>query len=593
MKHNKILLNIAFVGFGLLGGWLLFGNASSTPSVHDHQETEQATQLWTCSMHPQIMQPEAGDCPICGMDLIPAESGAEGLAADQFKLTANAMALADVQTSVVGDMERDEPQMKLSGKITQNEASNSVQVGHIAGRIERLNVSITGEKVQKGQLLATIYSPELYAAQQELITASALQESQPALYNAVRNKLTLWKLSEKQLNQIETTGKIVENFPVYATVSGTVSEKLVEQGEYIKQGQPLLKIANLSSVWANFDLYEHQLGLVEKGQEIAITTNAYPSEKFNVKVDFIDPVLNTATRTVRVRAVLNNAANLFKPGMFVTGILTKTSAKSDRLLTIPASAVLWTGERSVVYVKTKPTESIFEMREIHLGNRQGEYYEVRAGLENGEEIVTSGTFTVDAAAQLNGKKSMMNSSGKPSMTGHEGHTSMREEMSNSNSTSLREGIKYVGSTLFNKQFETVIAAYMDLKNTLVKDNAKAAKSSSEVLLKSIKKVALNELPNSAGRDLWKLLDSKLSTSVKALSKEEDLAGQRVHFHHVSTHLTELLKSFKVEKTVYHLYCPMADNNNGGYWLSMESTVENPYFGSSMLNCGSVHETFAL
>src|SRR5690606_5920179 len=132
---------------------------------------------------------------------------------------------------------------------------------YFAGRIERLNVSFTGEEVHKGQLLATIYSPELYAAQQELITAASLKQSQPALYKAVRNKLKLWKISENQINQIETSAKVLENFPVYATVSGTVTEKLAEQGDYIKQGQPLLKIANLNTVWANFDVYEHQIDL--------------------------------------------------------------------------------------------------------------------------------------------------------------------------------------------------------------------------------------------------------------------------------------------------------------------------------------------
>ena len=177
------------------------------------------------------------------------------------------------------------------------------------GELERLNVSFTGEVVRKGQLLATIYSPELYAAQQELITASSLKESQPELYKAVRNKLKLWKLSESQINQIETSGKVKENIPVYATVSGTVSEKLVEQGDYVKQGQPLLKIANLNTVWANFDVYENQIDLFKKGQAISITTNTNSNKEFKAKVDFIDPVLDTKTRTVKLRAVLNNSKN--------------------------------------------------------------------------------------------------------------------------------------------------------------------------------------------------------------------------------------------------------------------------------------------
>ena len=375
-------------------------------------------------MHPQIMQSEPGDCPICGMDLIPAESGADGLLADQFKLTENAMALANVQTSVVGSGKVDKNAIKLSGKIVENEESNAVQVSYFSGRIERLYVSFTGEEIRKGQLLATIYSPELYAAQQELITAASLKESQPALYKAVRNKLKLWKLSESQINQIETSGKILENFPVYATVTGIVSEKLVEQGDYIKQGQPLLKIAKLNTVWANFDVYENQIDLFKKGQEMSITTNAYAGKAFKGKVSFIDPVLDTRTRTVKLRVVLNNNDDALKPGMFVEGKIDGISSTKEQVLSIPSTAILWTGERSVVYVKTDPDEPVFEMREIELGSTIGGNQEVLSGLENGEEIVTNGTFTIDAAAQLQGKKSMMNKKGGKTTTGHEGHDGM-------------------------------------------------------------------------------------------------------------------------------------------------------------------------
>ena len=253
---------------------MLFDVTKPQEKEHDHTEQEARNQKWTCSMHPQIVQPEAGNCPICGMDLIPAEVGAEGLAVDQFKLTKNAIALANIQTSIVGNGTSTNNTVKLSGKIVENEEANVVQVSYFSGRIEQLNISSTGEKIEKGQLLARIYSPELYAAQQELITAASLKESQAKLYQAVRNKLKLWKLSESQINQIEKTGKVKENFPVYATVSGTVTEKLAEQGDYLEQGQPLLKIANLSSVWANFDVYENQINLFKKGQEVLVIANA-------------------------------------------------------------------------------------------------------------------------------------------------------------------------------------------------------------------------------------------------------------------------------------------------------------------------------
>nr|WP_236979846.1 efflux RND transporter periplasmic adaptor subunit [Membranihabitans maritimus] len=241
MNKNIIYISVALI-VGLLVGFLLFGGGSADKATinvkdtHDHSEEIASNQMWTCSMHPQIMQPEPGDCPICGMDLIPAESGADGLNANEIKMTDNAMALANIQTSLVGKGQMGNNSLKLSGKIKANEESNAVQVTYFGGRIEKLYVNSTGERVGAGQRLATIYSPELVAAQQELLTASSLKESQPDLYKAVRNKLKLWKLSEKQINAIETAGKVQENFPVFATVSGTVTMKMVEEGDYLKQG---------------------------------------------------------------------------------------------------------------------------------------------------------------------------------------------------------------------------------------------------------------------------------------------------------------------------------------------------------------------
>lgn len=421
---KKYIIYIGILGAGFFLGWLLFSSSSTNEIKHDHDRVTETDQMWTCSMHPQIMQPEPGECPICGMDLIPASGVSEGLLADQFRLTENAMALANIQTSIVGNGNAMDNTIKLSGKIVENEEANAVQVSYFSGRIERLNVNFTGEEVRKGQLLATIYSPELYAAQQELITAASLKESQPALYKAVRNKLKLWKLSDNQINQIEETGKVKENFPVYATVSGTVTEKLVEQGDYIKQGQPLLKIANLNTVWAYFDVYENQIDQFKKGQEISITTNAYGNTSFKGKVDFIDPVLDNSTRTLNLRVVLHNKNGVLKPGMFVQGKIKGVTPSIGQSMIIPSSAVLWTGERSVVYLKKNATQPVFEMREISLGKQIGDNQEVLEGLDNGDEIVTHGAFTVDAAAQLQGKKSMMNKEGGKVKTGHGEHLGM-------------------------------------------------------------------------------------------------------------------------------------------------------------------------
>ncbi|WP_418636850.1 efflux RND transporter periplasmic adaptor subunit [Winogradskyella sp.] len=589
MKNNKIVIYVGLLIAGVLLGWLLFGGSSKEETEHNHDKVASINQMWTCSMHPQIMQPESGDCPICGMDLIPAESSADGLLADQFKLTENAMALANIQTTIVGKGNVDGNTIKLSGKIAQNEEANAVQVSYFSGRIERLNVSFTGEKVRKGQLLATIYSPELYAAQQELITASSLKESQPALYKAVRNKLKLWKLSENQINQIEETQKVKENFPVYATVSGTVTEKLVEQGDYIKQGQPLLKIANLNTVWANFDVYENQIDVFKKGQEVLVTTNAYANKEFKGKVDFIDPILDNKTRTVTLRVVLNNENDVFKPGMFVTATINAAKNEKTEVLTIPTSAVLWTGERSVAYIKTNSNQPVFEMREIKLGNQIGNKYEVLEGVFVGNEIVTNGTFTVDAAAQLQGKKSMMNKDGGKVMTGHEGHLGMDHNVSKKESDHTNMNERLTVSEKFQEQLKVVYNEYINLKDALVKEDSKSTSISATSLLNNLSKVDMKLLADNMAHNRWMSLEKEIKSSATSISKTSDIKAQRDHFKYLSSHFINVVQVFGVNEKVYVEFCPMGDNNKGAYWLSKEEKVINPYFGSAMLTCGEVKQ----
>ena len=280
MKRSIIYIGIAAI-VGLGAGYLLFGNSGTdTMQMTEHDHSSEAGQMWTCSMHPQIMQPEAGDCPICGMDLIPAEAGTDGLSPEQFKMTSNAMALANIRTTVVGNAEGNSDNViALSGKIAVNEEAMAVQASYFDGRIERLNANYEGQEIRKGQLLATIYSPELVAAQQELLTAASLKETQPELYSAVRNKLKLWKLSDDQINSIEGSGKIKEYFPVYATVSGTVSEVMSAEGDYLKKGQPIAKVSNLNTVWAEFDAYESQFAQLIKGNSLLTIQPSTPTER--------------------------------------------------------------------------------------------------------------------------------------------------------------------------------------------------------------------------------------------------------------------------------------------------------------------------
>jgi Cu(I)/Ag(I) efflux system membrane fusion protein len=584
MKKYRFYLGTLLVGLFL--GWLLFGNLSSTNTVHEHIDIADKNERWTCSMHPQILREAPGDCPICGMDLISAETGADGLLADQFKLTANAMALANIQSSIVGSGKAEDNVIQLSGKIAENEATNVVQVSYFSGRIETLAIGFIGEEVFKGQLLATMYSPELYAAQQELITALSLKDTQPALYKAVRTKLKLWKLSESQINKIEMSGEIQENFPVYATVSGTVSEKLAAEGAAIKKGQPLFKIANLESVWASFDVYENQINRFKKGQEITITTNAAPNNLYKSKVAFIDPVLNTDTRTVTLRAVLPNKEGMFKPGMFVEGQIKVKNSGISEVITIPSSAILWTGKRSIVYLKPTLNVPVFEMLEITLGTKNGATYEVLSGLKNGDEIVTNGTFTVDAAAQLQGKKSMMNKKGGAAMTGHEGHEAMNGSV---NKVAKNNSVRLDVSKEFQQQLNEVLNEYIALKDAFVKEESSNIISQSEKIGGLLSKVDMKFLENKEAQTFWMSLEKQLRVAVSSILKTTVIKEQRNHFKQVSASLIEALQVFGVNEKVFITFCPMADSDKGAYWLSKDEKVINPYFGNAMLTCGEVKQ----
>ncbi|MGV6827930.1 MAG: efflux RND transporter periplasmic adaptor subunit [Flavobacteriales bacterium] len=411
MKTKQILIAAVILFLGIIIGKFTF---SSSEIKADKHTLETGEEHWTCSMHPQIDMPQPGQCPICGMDLIPkAKNSDDGIAVNSFKMSKNAMALANIETTTVGGYDSNSDKnggfLLLSGKIATNDHTSAVQTAHFGGRIEKLYFKSKGEYVKKGALLASIYSPDLVTAQNELIETMEVKELQPELYNAVRNKLKHWKISEKQIQQIEQTKKVITNFNVYANVSGYIDFILVDEGNHVKEGTPLFKVSNLFSVWAVFDVYEQDIKKMKKGQNITIKINAYPNEEIPAKIDFIDPNLNSSTRTIAVRATLNNSNGKLKPGMFIsTQVRSQNVKHNSEIVSIPKTAVLWTGKRSVVYVKTSKTEPIFELREVNLGSLTSDYYQIISGLKNGEEIVINGAFTVDAAAQLQGKKSMMN-----------------------------------------------------------------------------------------------------------------------------------------------------------------------------------------
>jgi Cu(I)/Ag(I) efflux system membrane fusion protein len=411
MKIGHIIFTVILAaGAGVLFGRLLFGGHAR----HNHaaeQVSGSETRIWTCSMHPQIRQEQPGKCPLCAMDLIPvttAETGSETIAGNAVGMSEEAVALANIQTTIV---RRAKPvkEIRMYGIIKSDERRLRSLSSHVGGRIETLSVNFVGETVRKGQAIAEIYSPDLLNARQELLEALKLKTEQPALLNAAREKLRHWKLSDRQIAEIEQTGKASPVTKIYAGASGTVIAKKVEQGDYVGQGDALFDLADLSSVWAIFDAYEQDLPYLKTGDRVEYTLQTLPGKTFSGRISFIDPILDKTARTAKIRVETANPRLELKPEMYAAAVVKSALQDNENEIIIPKTAILWTGRRSIVYVKQPDAHSpVFKLREIELGTALGDAYVVLSGLEEGEEIVERGAFTIDAVAQLEGKPSMMN-----------------------------------------------------------------------------------------------------------------------------------------------------------------------------------------
>ena len=589
--RTLILVIVATLAGGLLLGWAFFGGSSETD--HSHTEVINGETVWTCSMHPQIRQNEAGACPICGMDLIPLEDdNGEGIDPMAISMSPTAMQLANVVTAIVGS-ESAMKTIRLNGKVQEDERLIFSQTTHFPGRIEKLTVNFTGEYVTKGSTIANLYSPQLVTAQEELFEAYKIRESQPNLYRAAREKLKNWKLTETQIDQIISSGKTQDQFPVLADQSGYVTSKKVNLGDYVNRGQILYEIANLSSVWVQFDVYESDLSWINKGDSIQFTISSLPGQTFKGKIDYLDPVINPKTRVTKARVVVKNNDQMLKPEMFASGEVKAQLGKTSDQLTVPKSAVMWTGKRSVVYVKLSSDQGLhFKMREVTLGPSLGDAYIIEKGLEPGEEIAVNGTFSIDAAAQLAGKPSMMSPEGGAAMTGHN-HGGMNQESSQSNHQMSDLQVNEFEQTFesdpaFKEQLQAVFSAYLPVKDALIESDVKTASKKAEDLQKAIEKVDMKLVKDEAHVEWMKDFDV-LQKSSEGIRNETDLEKARMMLSPLSDQLFHSLKKYQVEVDGYRQYCPMAFDNKGGFWLSDSDNILNPYFGDAMLTCGNVEE----
>ncbi len=638
----------------ILGYWM---NSSGDPAGKLRVEAPASaaeSTIWTCSMHPQIQQPSPGKCPICGMDLIPVSTGddQQGSGPRELRLTPVAMTLAEIQTTPV-IRKYVAAEIPMAGKVEVDETQVSYITARVPGRIDRLYVDYTGTRVRKGDHLVWLYSPELISAQEELLQAletyrqipperkSGFRETMSRTVEAARDKLRLWGLTDAQIREIEKAGKVNDHLTIYSPIQGVVIHKEATEGMYVNTGTRIYTIADLEKVWVKLDAYESDLQWIRYGEPVEFETQAFPGEIFQGVVSFIDPVINPATRTVKVRVNVDNREGRLKPDMFVRarlhahlsasgkvmvaelagkwicpmhpevikeipghcdlcgmsllkaeklGYVSAEQLQTDAPLVIPASAPLITGKRAVVYVAIPGKPGAFEGREIVLGPRAGDYYLVQEGLREGEQVVTRGAFKLDSDLQIQAKPSMMNPEGGAAMTGHQHGGEMRPETAVGQPPSAGPAEEFQTFPVpekFTAALEFAVKSYFAIQRALARDDAPPAQKAAADFRTALEKIDMQLLPGEAHRQ-WMTRQKEMQSAAAQLRQSRDLDPLRRAFAALSGALYAAIKQFghDLQEPVYRYHCPMAFDGAGADWLQNHSKVENPYFGAAMFTCGN-------
>lgn len=619
LKNNwKLILITALAAF-LLGSVFSGGSPSSTSgsSTRTHTNT---SEIWTCSMHPQIRMNEPGQCPICGMDLIPATNQTAETGPRELKLSETAQKLAEIETAPVVRKQAIHD-IRMVGKVDYDETREKTISAWIGGRIDRMVVNYTGAFVRKGDTLVSLYSPSLYAAQQELLQALKSDRERGTKVTgkrlkAVRRKLELLGLSKKQIFRVESRGTLSTHVAVRAPLTGIVVHRNVVEGSYVKVGQPMYRVADLSAVWLELNAYESDIQWIREGQEVKFHVEAYPGRTFDGRVVFVDPILDPKTRSIRVRANVPNKEGLLKPDMFVHAVVQAELGEKGQVvepaentgiqpLVVPASAPLLTGTRAVVYVAVPNKPGTFEGREITLGPLADGGYVVLSGLKEGEKVVVKGNFKIDSELQIQAKPSMMYPVGGVPMAGHAGKNmgtkpgtakgstpakvSSKPETEHSSIGKSGSSRPVIDADPLLSQVDDILKAYFEGADALSRDDAVTAKKAGRAIAKTLSGIDMGRM-GQALHMAWMPFHGKLKDSVLKLAQSESLDVARPAFRDVSNVLIEIVKAvnYRGKLAVYRFHCPMAFGE-GADWLQQKDGTANPYFGSKMFKCGALEE----
>jgi membrane fusion protein, copper/silver efflux system len=403
-------------GLAFTVGMFVAGDPVRQPGNTEATANENHGDAYVCPMHPFISKARPGSCPICGMSLVKksgADAGRDKLPpAGQVVLTPDQLVLAEVATTAAAIMPLHK-KIAATGIVTFKQSRQAKVTAWVEGKITRLFAAEEGAKVRAGVPVAELTSPELVYAQEEYLLAwkaqrqfitspqAAFTNSSEALMFAARDRLRLLGFKGAQFAQLERSERPTVRIPVYAPFSGVVTEKNVMEGNYVKVGDPLLTIADLSVVWVNADVHENELALVRPGQTVAIVPRSYPDETLTGSVSFIHPLLDSKTRTVKVRIELANPGLRLKPDMFVKATIL---VPLGDCLTVPVSAVMDTGMRKVVWVESAPGK--FEARQVRVGVRTENHVQILSGLKPGDKVASTGGYLIDSESQLKGSEEL-------------------------------------------------------------------------------------------------------------------------------------------------------------------------------------------
>lgn len=463
------VLVIVALGAAQKAGWVSAGGGGS--DGHHHAESAGGENVrYVCPMMCTPPRTEPGRCPVCGMELVLVTSNGNDTDQRSIQVDPVARRVANIRTVAV----KSAPlirNVRAIGKLNYDEGMLKTIAAYVDGRLERLYADYTGVVVGKGDHLALLYSPELYSGQVELLVAKEAREqarnsgrqtltyNQHDLYDSAKERLTEYGMTKEQLAELEKTHQANSRIPICAPISGTVIEKLAVEGQYVKTGQPIYRLADLSTVWLMLELFPEDAAAIRYGQKVEAEVQSLPGRKFTGRVAFIDPTVEPKTRTVGVRVVIANGDGLLRVGDYAKATIsvhldgsgeplaktydpelankwisprhphivesspgkcrlcgvelvpaakfgfTSEPTQGGRALIVPRDAVLMVGEHGVLYVETEPGH--FEVRHVVLGPSNGDEIAILQGVKEGEQVACSGNFLIDSQMQLAGNPSLI------------------------------------------------------------------------------------------------------------------------------------------------------------------------------------------